>query len=363
MDQMSPDPSGVPAVQKMTGADAEATVRVAGLWKIFGKKVDAARELAADGADREQIRAETGCLVAVRDVTFDVHAGETFVVMGLSGSGKSTLVRCISRLIEPTFGRMEVCGTALADAGDTALRELRRSKLAMVFQHFGLFPHRRVVDNVAYGLEVQGVARDERHDRAREVLATVGLDGWEHHYPQQLSGGMQQRVGLARALAVEPEVLFFDEPFSALDPLIRRDMQDELVALQLELQRTILFITHDFAEALRLADRIAIMRDGAFTQVGTPLEILTQPADDYVRAFTQDAPIAKVLPASSLMRPLGDVAVPESWPRTTETATLESALPFLLSEHRPVVVCNAEGDPLGLLHQDDVAAVLQSNLR
>ena len=338
-------------------------VTVSGLWKIFGKKVDAARELASAGAQREQIQSETGCLVAVRDVSFEVSAGETFVVMGLSGSGKSTLVRCMSRLIEPTYGDMEVCGTVLADAGESELRELRRHKMAMVFQHFGLFGHRRVIDNVAYGLEVQGVGRDERHERAQEVLATVGLDGWGDHYPQQLSGGMQQRVGLARALAVEPEVLFFDEPFSALDPLIRRDMQDELVALQLELQRTIVFITHDFAEALRLADRIAIMRDGAFTQVGTPLEILTQPADDYVRAFTQDAPIAKVLPASSLMRPLDDTVAPDDWPRTTETATLETALPHLLSEHRPVLVCNAAGDPVGVLHQDDVAAILERNLR
>ena len=358
-----PNPSRQTVTRGQMGAAMEPIVTVNGLWKIFGKKVDAARELALGGADREQVQAETGCLVAVQDVTFDVQPGETFVVMGLSGSGKSTLVRCISRLIEPTFGEMEVCGTVLADASETALRELRRSKMAMVFQHFGLFPHRRVVDNVAYGLEVQGVARDERHERARAVLTTVGLDGWADHYPQQLSGGMQQRVGLARALAVEPEVLFFDEPFSALDPLIRRDMQDELVALQMELQRTIVFITHDFAEALRLADRIAIMRDGAFTQVGTPLEILTEPANDYVQAFTQDAPIAKVLPACSLMRPVGDVTVQDSWPRTTETATLESALPFLLSEHRPVVVCNAAGDPLGLLYQDDVAAVLERNLR
>ena len=363
MDQTSADPAPDAAARNAAAPGTDMTVKVADLWKIFGRKVDAARELASEGADREQIQADTGCLVAVQDVTFEVQAGETFVVMGLSGSGKSTLVRCISRLIEPTFGDIEVCGTLLADAGETELRELRRSKMAMVFQHFGLFGHRRVVDNVAYGLEVQGVGRDERHERAREVLTTVGLDGWGDHYPQQLSGGMQQRVGLARALAVEPEVLFFDEPFSALDPLIRRDMQDELVALQIELQRTIVFITHDFAEALRLADRIAIMRDGAFTQVGTPLEILTQPANDYVRAFTQDAPIAKVLPACSLMRPLGDVAVEDGWPRTTETSTLETALPFLLSEHRPVVVCNTEGDPLGLLHQDDVAAVLERNLR
>ncbi len=350
------------SAQASDGADAEM-VDVSGLWKIFGKRTHVAKTLAAQGHSREEIRDETGCLIAVRDVSFRVRAGETFVVMGLSGSGKSTLVRCVSRLIEPTAGDVTVCGTALADVSDAGLRDLRRQKMAMVFQHFGLFPHRRVLDNVAYGLEVQGIGRDERHERARRVLDTVGLGGWGDHYPQQLSGGMQQRVGLARALAVEPEVLFFDEPFSALDPLIRRDMQDELVALQQELQRTIVFITHDFAEALRLADRIAIMSDGVFTQVGTPLEILTEPANDYVKAFTQDAPIAKVLQACSLMRPLGDTVPDPQWPRLTDTASLETALPHLLSEDRPVVICNRTGDPVGLLHGDDVAAVLEQNLR
>lgn len=348
-----------------TGAAGAAPemVAVRDLWKIFGKRTRDARELAAQGHTREEVRDATGCLIAVRDVSFRVEAGETFVVMGLSGSGKSTLVRCVSRLIEPTAGDVTVCGTALADVGDSELRELRRRKMAMVFQHFGLFPHRRVLDNVAYGLEVQGIGRDERYERARSVLDTVGLDGWADHYPQQLSGGMQQRVGLARALAVEPEVLFFDEPFSALDPLIRRDMQDELVALQQELQRTIVFITHDFAEALRLADRIAIMNDGVFTQIGTPLEILTKPANDYVRAFTQDAPIAKVLGACSLMRPLTDTAPDPLWPRVPDTATLETALPHLLSQDRPVVVCGLDERPVGLLYGADVAAVLGQNLR
>ena len=252
-------------------AGSEASrVRVEGVWKVFGRRAAEARDMAEAGAGREEIREAVGSVVAVRDVTFQVSPGETFVVMGLSGSGKSTLVRCVSHLIEPTEGTVEVCGTELTQADSATLRDLRRRKMAMVFQHFGLFPHRTVVDNVAYGLEVQGIDRRERQERARELLETVGLEGWGDHHPQQLSGGMQQRVGLARALAVDPEVLFFDEPFSALDPLIRRDMQDELIELQMRLRRTLVFITHDFVEALKLADRIAIMNDGAFVQVGTP---------------------------------------------------------------------------------------------
>ena len=336
-------------------------VKVEGVWKVFGRKPGEARELAEAGATREEIQIATGSVVAVRDVSFEVAPGETFVVMGLSGSGKSTLIRCVSRLVEPSEGKIEVCGTELTRADSASLRDMRRQKMAMVFQHFGLFPHRKVVDNVAYGLEVQGMERQRRQDRARELLETVGLEGWGDHYPQQLSGGMQQRVGLARALAVDPEVLFFDEPFSALDPLIRRDMQDELIDLQLRLQRTLLFITHDFAEALKLADRIAIMNDGAFVQVGTPVEILTDPADDYVRAFTQDAPIAKVLLACSLMRPLAGAAVDPAWPRVSSTTPLEAALPHLLGSTSPVVVSDEDGIPAGLLHGDDVAGVIAGN--
>ncbi len=339
------------------------TVGVSGLWKIFGRKPAQARQMATEGASRQEIQSETGCLVGVREVSFEVNQGETFVVMGLSGSGKSTLVRCMSRLVEPTEGQVEICGTDLTAADTAELRELRRHKIAMVFQHFALFPHRRVVDNVAYGLEVQKVDRTERQERARQLLVTVGLDGWGDHYPQQLSGGMQQRVGLARALAVDPEVLFFDEPFSALDPLIRRDMQDEFLSLQERLQRTLIFITHDFDEALKLADRIAIMRDGRFVQVGTAAEILTEPADDYVRAFTQDAPIAKVLLACALMRPLGDVAPEASWGRISTLAPLEKALPLLLASPNPLVVCDNDGEPAGLLYGEDVAEVVSGNSR
>ncbi|MCY3962627.1 MAG: glycine betaine/L-proline ABC transporter ATP-binding protein [bacterium] len=345
----------------MDTASETVQVRVEGVWKVFGRKPREAREMAEAGATREKIQTATGSVVAVRDVSFHVGAGETFVVMGLSGSGKSTLIRCVSHLVAPTEGTVELCGTELTQADSAKLRELRRQKMAMVFQHFGLFPHRKVVDNVAYGLEVQGVDRQNRQDRARELLDTVGLDGWGDHYPQQLSGGMQQRVGLARALAVDPEVLFFDEPFSALDPLIRRDMQDELIDLQMKLQRTLVFITHDFAEALKLADRIAIMNDGAFVQVGTPVEILTSPADDYVRAFTQDAPVAKVLQACSLMRPLDGAAIEPDWHRVSSTTPLEVALPHLLGSINPVVVCDEQNTPVGLLHGDDVAGVISEN--
>ncbi len=345
----------------MDKASETAQVRVEGVWKVFGRKPGEAREMAEAGATREEIQTAIGSVVAVRDVSFHVAAGETFVVMGLSGSGKSTLIRCVAHLVAPTEGRVELCGTELTQADGAKLRELRRQKMAMVFQHFGLFPHRKVVDNVAYGLEVQGVERQDRQERARELLATVGLEGWGDHYPQQLSGGMQQRVGLARALAVDPEVLFFDEPFSALDPLIRRDMQDELIDLQMKLQRTLVFITHDFAEALKLADRIAIMNDGAFVQVGTPVEILTNPANDYVRAFTQDAPVAKVLQACTLMRPLDGAVIDSDWPRVSSTTPLEAALPHLLGSTSPVVVCDDNGAPVGLLQGDDVASVISEN--
>ncbi len=345
----------------MDTTSQSAQVSVDGVWKVFGRKAREAREMATAGASREEIQTATGSVVAVRDISFDVAPGETFVVMGLSGSGKSTLIRCVSHLVEPTEGRVRLCDTDLTRADSATLRNLRRQKMAMVFQHFGLFPHRKVVDNVAYGLEVQGVERRVRHERARELLDTVGLEGWGDHYPQQLSGGMQQRVGLARALAVDPEVLFFDEPFSALDPLIRRDMQDELIDLQLKLQRTLVFITHDFAEALKLADRIAIMNDGAFVQVGTPVEILTDPADDYVRAFTQDAPVAKVLPASSLMQPLDGTPIDPGWTRLASSTPLEAALPHLLGSTNPVVVCDEQLTPVGLLRGQDVAGVLSEN--
>ncbi|MET9290910.1 glycine betaine/L-proline ABC transporter ATP-binding protein [Streptomyces sp. NPDC003077] len=277
------------------------------LWKVFGPKperVPADPGLAALSAP--ELRERTGCTAAVRDVSFDVRKGEVFVVMGLSGSGKSTLVRCLTRLAEPTAGVLEMDGEDVLGMDRAALRELRRHRAAMVFQHFGLLPHRSVLDNVAYGLEIQGVPRAARRARAAEMVAKVGLTGLEHRRPGQLSGGQQQRVGLARALAVDPEVLLFDEPFSALDPLIRRDMQEEVIRLHRDEGRTMVFITHDLAEALRIGDRIALMRDGKIVQLGTPEEIVGSPADAYVRDFVREVPREQVLTVRRAMRPAAE---------------------------------------------------------
>ncbi|MFC9234114.1 glycine betaine/L-proline ABC transporter ATP-binding protein [Streptomyces decoyicus] len=285
----------------------EVVFSVRNLWKVFGPKAERIPEDSSVATlSAQELREQTGCVAAVRDVSFDVHKGEVFVVMGLSGSGKSTLVRCLTRLIEPTSGDLEMDGEDVRAMDRNALRELRRRRAAMVFQHFGLLPHRTVVDNVAYGLEIQGMGKTERREKANEMVDKVGLAGMEKRRPGQLSGGQQQRVGLARALAVDPEVLLFDEPFSALDPLIRRDMQEEVVRLHREEGRTMVFITHDLAEALRIGDRIALMRDGEIVQLGTPEEIVGSPADDYVRDFVRDVPREQVLTVRRAMRPVED---------------------------------------------------------
>ena len=278
------------------------TISVRNLWKIFGQAEGRIVGTPDERLSSDEIRAKTGANVAVRDVGFDIRQGEVFVVMGLSGSGKSTLVRCLTRLIEPTAGQVLLDGEDIRKADAHRLRELRRRRFSMVFQNFGLLPHRRVVDNVAYGLEIRGVGRTERHARAREVLALVGLGGYENRYPDQLSGGQQQRVGLARALAVDPEVMLLDEPFSALDPLIRRDMQTEIIRLHQEVGKTMVFITHDLAEALKVGDHVAIMRAGEIVQIGRPEEIVGAPADDYVADFVQDVPKSHVLTLRWVMR-------------------------------------------------------------
>ncbi len=273
------------------------------IWKIFGPHPQRIKQTLDPTLSRAEVLEQTGHVVAVKDVSFEVHIGKTFVVMGLSGSGKSTLIRCISRLIEPTAGQVLIDDQDVTTMNHKQLRDLRRHKMSMVFQHFGLFPHRKIIDNVAYGLEIQGVNKEARHKRATEVLELVSLNGWENHYPGELSGGMQQRVGIARALAVDPEILLFDEPFSALDPLIRREMQDELTNLQKIMQKTIIFITHDFLEAVKLADDIAIMKDGEIVQVGSPDEIIMNPINNYVAEFTKDVPRSRVLTADSIMLP------------------------------------------------------------
>ena len=282
---------------------SEVRISVRDLWKIFGPRGDSLmKEGWVQGASRREVQERTGHVVAMKDVSFDVHAGEVFVVMGLSGSGKSTLVRCLLRLVEPTRGTIEIDGEDIMQYDDRQLVELRRGRMGMIFQHYGLLPHKKVLDNVAFGLEVKGIEKQARYEKAREVLETVGLQGWEDAYPDELSGGMQQRVGIARALALDPAILLMDEPFSGLDPLIRREMQDELINLQARLQKTIVFITHDLNEALKLGAHIVIMRDGEVVQIGTPEEIVTLPADAYVSEFVRDVSPAKVMGASSIMQ-------------------------------------------------------------
>ena len=280
----------------------ETALSVRNLWKVFGPRAD--KIIGTPDADlsRAELKQKSDCVIAVKDVSFDVAPGEVFVVMGLSGSGKSTLVRCLTRLIEPTSGSIILGGEDVTAANESKLRDLRRSHVSMVFQHFGLLPHRQVIDNVAYGLEIRGVGKKERRAKATEIVELVGLAGYETSYPDQLSGGMQQRVGLARALAGDPSMLLFDEPFSALDPLIRRDMQNEVIRLQGDLQKTMVFVTHDLQEALKLGDRILIMRDGEVVQIGTPDEVVGAPADDYVRDFTSEVPRSHVLTLKWVMR-------------------------------------------------------------
>ncbi len=332
-----------------------------GVWKVFGKRIADAMEMARNNVDQAGILEECGCVVAVQDATFEVNQGEIFAVMGLSGSGKSTLIRCLSRLIDATAGTVLINGQDLGEMPDVELRELRRHTISMVFQNYGLFPHRQVIDNVAFGLEVRGAPKEERYPKATEMIEMVGLDGWADKYPAQLSGGMKQRVGLARALAVDPEILLFDEPFSALDPLIRRDMQDELLSLQDRLHCTMVFITHDFSEALKLGDRIAIMRSGAIVQVGTPEEIVAHPVDDYVRDFTLDVPRHKVLSVGAVMVPPPkghSTRVDLEGEPVAVSARLESILPRLLTEGRPVPVVDAGGDWCGVLEPAVVSQFL-----
>jgi glycine betaine/proline transport system ATP-binding protein len=306
----------------------EPVVRAEGIWKVFGPHPD--RVIGTPDAElsRSELQRKTGNVVAVRDVSIEVKPGEVFVVMGLSGSGKSTLVRTLIRLIEPTAGSIHITGQDVMAADQPELRELRRHTVSMVFQHFGLLAHRRVVDNVAFGLEIQGVPKAERLDRAGDVLRLVGLEDAANQFPDQLSGGMQQRVGLARAFAVDPKLMLYDEPFSALDPLIRRDMQDEVCRLQEETGKTMLFITHDLPEALRLGDRIAIMRDGEIVQLGTPEELVGSPADDYVANFVRDIPRTHVLTLRWIMR---DPAPGEdtSGPELPVGTTVQDAVPVV----------------------------------
>ena len=311
-------------------------ISVKNLWHIFGPNPRRILQPEWQDKSRTEIQEATGCVVALKDVTFDVKQSQVFVVMGLSGSGKSTLVRCLTRLIRPTSGHVYFDGEDVLGYTPQDLIRFRREKVAMVFQHYGLLPHRRVMDNVAYGLEVQGKDKETRYALASKAIETVGLKGWEDYFPREMSGGMQQRIGLARALAVDPEVLLMDEPFSGLDPLIRREMQDELISLQTQLHKTIVFITHDLNEALKVGDRIAIMRDGEIVQEGTPEEIVTLPADDYVTEFVQDVSRAKVIQANAIMQQPNAVVYEWQGPRAAlhVMSTNDMEAVFLLGRQR-----------------------------
>ena len=320
-------------------------IRVEGLYKVFGPRPERALDAARAGRGRAEIQEETGQVLAVDDVSFSVERGELFVVMGLSGSGKSTVVRMLNRLIEPTAGLVEVDGQDVGALDPAGLRQFRQQKISMVFQHFALFPHRTVGENAAYGLQVQGVELEERRQRTEEALETVGLAGWFDSYPHELSGGMQQRVGLARGLATEAEILLMDEPFSALDPLIRRDMQDLLARLQRELHRTIVFITHDLNEAMRLGDRICVLKDGRVVQIGTGMEIIGEPATSYVADFVADVDRSRVLTAELAMRRPRATFPPAAHPRAVLEWLEEQ-------ESNGVYVVDPEGRILGVARDD-----------
>jgi len=329
-------------------------VRVENLYKIFGKSPDDAIKKLQEGASKDDILRETGHVVGMADVSFTVGEGEIFMVMGLSGSGKSTLIRCINRLITPTAGDVYVDDEEISRLPYSRLKEIRRTKLAMVFQHFGLFPHRTVIQNVEYGLKIQGIPSRQRHERAMNALDQVGLKGWENRFPGDLSGGMQQRVGLARGLATDPEVLLMDEPFSALDPLIRREMQDELLQLQQTMKKTIIFITHDLSEALKMGDHVAIMKDGRIVQLGTPEDIVDNPADDYVTAFTQDVDRGRVISVGSIMRR------PEALRQGKDQVR---AAMFRMRElgRDGMFIVDTQNKPVGLVIDQDVAIAARNN--
>ena len=341
---------------------SDQKITCSNIWKLFGPDEKRILKDLDKNLSIKEVQEQTGHVVAVKDVSFSIQKGETFVVMGLSGSGKSTLVRCISRLIEPTSGQVMMDSVDVTKMSRGELLNLRRNKMSMVFQHFGLFPHRTVVENIGYGLEVRGTRKDERLSKSMEVLKMVGLDGWHNNYPRELSGGMQQRVGLARALAVDPEILIFDEPFSALDPLIRREMQDELLKIQEKLQRTMVFITHDFLEAIKMGDHIAIMKDGEISQIGTPEEIVSNPKDQYVKDFCEDVPKYKVLSAGKVMRKNCSTEVKKLYENKVncieDNLKIETLIDQLSEGDQAYpVVCSSSGKLLGEI---DRSIVMQS---
>lgn len=333
------------------------------VWKVYGSGAKDLLGYCTEATQQDTLEAlkAKGNVLAAIDVSFDVHAGEIFVIMGLSGSGKSTVVRCLSRLVEPSHGRILLDGEDLLQASRQKLVELRRHKMAMVFQDFGLLPHLTVLDNVAFPLRVQGIDRQRRLARSREMIDLVGLSGRESAYPGQLSGGQKQRVGIARSLTIDPDLWFLDEPFSALDPLIRRQMQDEFLRLQKMLQKTIVFITHDFSEALRLADRIAIMKDGQVIQIGRPSEIILKPANDYVREFTSDAPLTHVTTVADVMESYEGML--DAVDACDVHSPLTEVLPYLVDKPDGFAVTDHTGAVIGQVTAAKVFATLAASYK
>ena len=337
-------------------------IEVSNIYKIFGNNPQSVLPMVINGATKEEVLEETGHTVGLDNVSISIEEGETFVCMGLSGSGKSTLIRHINRLIDPTSGNVLVEGTNVMDLNENELIEFRKHKMSMVFQRFGLFPHKTVIQNVAYGLEIQGKDLQERNKIAMTQIEAVGLNGFEDQYPSQLSGGMQQRVGLARALATNPSILLMDEAFSALDPLIRSDMQKQLLELQSELKKTIVFITHDLDESLKIGDHIGILNAGKLVQVGRPEEIIMNPADDYVRAFVKDVNRAKVLRARTVMVSVEkfngkDVSISNSY-KVHEDVYVEEFLPKVLEDRSIIVVVDKQGNTKGYITEKELAKSL-----
>ena len=329
----------------------DAVINCRGLWKVFGRRAnEAMRAITEQGLGKLEVRDRYDCVIGVKDASFQIRRGEVFCVMGLSGSGKSTLIRHINRLVEPTQGEIFIEGQNVNVLSARDLRALRAQKIGMVFQNVALMPHRTVIDNVGFSLEVRGKSNDDRLARARHALEVVDLEGWDQHYPDELSGGMQQRVGLARAFAADPPILLMDEPFSALDPLIRRQLQDKFKALSAEMQKTTVFITHDLDEAIRIGDRIAIMKDGELVQIGTPEDIVTNPIDDYVADFVEGISKLGLVSAGKIMAPMESVAGLDTngWPRAAPGDSLDRLVDISIGSSSPIIVEDA-GAPIGVV--------------
>lgn len=337
-------------------SDPKPKIRIEHLIKIYGENCSAALKLFSQGANREAILQATGQVLGIADVSFTINPGEIFVVMGLSGSGKSTLIRCINRLITPTRGHIYIDDEDIAYIDEKRIRQIRLTKVSMVFQHFGLFPHRTVADNVEYGLKLLGMSKTQRRNKALEALEVVGLAQWADYRPSALSMGMQQRVGLVRALATDAEILLMDEPFSALDPLTRREMQNELLRLQKELNKTIVFITHDTQEALKLGDRIAVMKEGVIVQLGTPKELLNQPTNDYIRDFIQDVNRGQILKAGTIARPTICLILGED----LEPGTLKQIQNQNLQR---IYILNSDQEPIGFIDPEQLDLAIQQDLK